>query len=342
MDNIGFYQLILSFMTAFGVLFAVVVGYKMLRRFLAMREHEQEREYDLRRREVEKLSDSPQPPERDVPVVDPSGYILINLPDSQKTIFMDLLKGFEEYAILKGYRISFSYDGSLPNKVAFRFTILQGGITVSSDKVREDLQEYIGKVQNGDTFDDLDIVVPPEQHHITQMILKNRLVFLQSTYTAQKNALQLYERLIKTFGSNPLASGNPQFFIQGTGTMSPSQYSAVNSQQIAQGQHIKMIGNTSDQTLNIGNTFNDRKLIADMIDSVRQLLWNEKGESQSKAHDAGKYLDKAKDEICDETQPDGSRLRRYLEKAREIFSTATFAKEAVDAFKELLGMIGIT
>jgi hypothetical protein len=303
------------------------------------REWEKSREYDLRKMEMKKPSDSSQSPEKDTPVVDPSGYILINLPDSQKTTFMDLLKGFEEYALLKGYRISFSYDGSLPNKVAFRFTILQGGITVSSDKVREDMQEYIRKVQNGDTFDDLEIIMPPEQHHITQMILKNRLAFLQSTYTAQKNALQLYERLIKTFGSNSLASGNHQIFIQGSGTMSPSQYSAVNSQQIAQGQHIKMIGNKSDQTLNIGNTFNDRKLVAEMIDHVVHLLYSEK---ESNSYDARKYLEKAKDEICDEVQPDESRLRRYLEKAREIFSTATFTKEVVDAFKELLGMIGIT
>lgn len=340
--NTEIIQITLSLLTVLGVLFAIMLAYLMFRRFMRDRSIEREREYSLRMMETEKLSNSPQPPERDVPVVDPSGYILINLPDSQKTIFMDLLKGFEEYAILKGYKISFSYDGSLPNKVAFRFTILQGGITVSSDKVREDLQEYIGKVQNGDTFDDLDIVIPPEQHHITHMILKNRLTFLQSTYTAQKNALQLYERLIKTFGSNSLASGNPQFFIQGSGAMSPSQYSAVNSQQIAQGQHIKMIGNTSDQTLNIGNTFNDTKLIAEKIDKVISLLYQEKEESQkSMSYEAGTYLRKAKDEICDEVQPDESRLRRYLEKAREIFSTATFAKGAVDAFQELLEMIGI-
>jgi len=324
-------QLLSTLTITIAILAGLIMAGNFFRRFLAVRERDKSIEA---RQQNDPSSDSA--------TVDPGGYIIINLPDAQKSLFMDLLKGFEEYAALKGYRISFSYDGSLPNKVAFRFTILEGGITVSAEKVREDMQEYIRKVQGGANFDDLNIVVPPEKHHMTLMILKNRLSFLQNTFTAQKNALQLYEKLIRTFGPGQFPATGPQFFIQGSGTVSPTNYSAVNSQQIAQGQHIRMIGNTGDYTLNIGNTFNDRKVIADMIDHVGQLLWNEKGETQTKSWEARKYLEKAKDEICDEATPDESRLRRYLNKAREVFSTATFAKEAMDAFRELLEKIGIT
>ena len=53
----------------------------------------------------------------------PGGYILLELPDNMRGMFTDLLRGFEEYAKLKGYNISFSVDNSLPNKIAFKFTI---------------------------------------------------------------------------------------------------------------------------------------------------------------------------------------------------------------------------
>ncbi len=236
----------IQYLTSLIILFIIVfvaVGYFMLRRFLVTRQRENELENRIRELEIEKRSVNPPTLETDTPVVDPSGYIIINLPDAQKTLFMDLLKGFEEYALLKGYRIAFSYDGSIPNRVAFRFTIVPGGVSISTDKVKEDIQEYIRKVQKGDTFDDVDIIIPPEKHHITLMILKNRLNFLQTTYATQRNAIKLYDNLIKTFGSSPFAVRPQQFFIQGGGYMNPNQYTAVNSQQIAQGQGIKMIGN---------------------------------------------------------------------------------------------------
>lgn len=309
-------------------------------RFLSDRRREKQEELELRRIELTKQNSIMEPlskNEKEV-VVDPSGYIIINLPDSQKTLFIDLLKGFEEYAILRGYKISFAFDGSIHDKVAFRFTVVSGGYTVSNDKVKKDIQEYIQKVENGESFDDLDIIISPEQHHMTLLILKNRLSFLQNTYTTQKNALQLYEQMIKTFSLNFVAPSTPQIYIQGHGTVAPTIYSAVNSQQIAQGQHVKMIGNSADQKIHIGNTVNERKMTADMIDKIISLLWKEK-DNFNEARNAQKYLEKAKDEICDEIEPDKSRLQRYLEKAREIFTSASFAKEAVDAFKDLLSMV---
>lgn len=337
---IEYIQTITSITTSIAVLIAMVIGYRLLVRFLDMRERENKHEYILQKEAVQKSSRAPSEPSLGEPIVDTSGYIVINLPDSEKTLFMDLLKGFEEYAVLKGYNISFSYDGSLPNKVAFRFMIVQGGIAVSTEKVKEDIQEYIRKVQNGDTFDDVDIVITPEKHHITLMILKNRLAFLQTTYVTQRNALQLYENLIKTFGESPFATRPQQFFIQGGGYMNPSQYTAVNSQQIAQGQGIKMIGNAG--TLNIGTTFNEKQELAQLFDRVVNALLREKGETQQQAYEARRYVERAKEEVCEEPRPDETRLRRYLEKAKEFFSTATFAKDAIDAFRILLQTIGMS
>ncbi|MFH1743441.1 MAG: hypothetical protein ABIH23_30930, partial [bacterium] len=301
--NTDYLQSVLSTTTSIAVIAAIVGGYALMRSFLRMRESEKGREYDLRAIELGRKSSEGYVSAVDEPIVDPSGYILINLPEDQKSMFMDLLKGFEDYATLKGYRISFSYDGSLPNRVAFRFTIIQGGVTVSTERVRQDIQEYIRKVENGEDFDDLDIVVPLEQHHIVLMMLKNRLAFLQQTYATQRNAIHLYEKLIKTFNTAGIAQP-AQFFIQGGGTISPTSYSAINSRQIAQGQHLKLIGNSGDQVISIGNTFNERKEIVELIEKIERSLWTETDENKSKARELRGYLEKARDEICDEPQPD--------------------------------------
>jgi hypothetical protein len=273
--------------------------------------------------------------------LDHSGYILLRMPDAQKPIFLELLRGFEEFAKLKGYRLSFAFDGSLQDQIAFRFTILEGGIAVSTERVRRDLQDYVTRVQSGSSFEDLDVIIPAEEHHTTLMILKNRLSFLQSSYTAQRNVLRLYENIIKDFGKiQPSAS--PAFYIQAGGTMNPANYSAINSQQIAQGQGIRMIGNTSQMEIYIGNTFAERKEIVEKIERVNNALLTNLEEDREQKWEARRLLERARDEIADEPQPDCSRVKRYLEKAKQVFSTVTFAKEAVDAFTELLKQVGLS
>lgn len=121
------------------------------------------------------------------------GYIVIDLPDEQKPLLHDVLKGFEEYAQLRGYKLDFSIDSTLTDKIAFKFTIADKGVTVSTTQVKQDLRDYIDKVRNGDPLDDLPIVIPEPDHHALVLAMKNRLSFLQHTYTAQQNVLQFYE-----------------------------------------------------------------------------------------------------------------------------------------------------
>ena len=322
------------------LLFIAIVGYQVLMRFFRISEKNREREYDLKRIELDAKLKSDSRSDSETATFTPSGYIILNLKEDQKSIFLDLLRGFEEFAELKGYKISFSYDGSMSNRVAFKFTILEGGISVSEEKVRQDLKEYINKVQKGDSFDDIDIMVPPEHHHITMMKLKNRLSFLQQTYATQKNALQLYDRLIKTFGT-PFNPPSTQFYIQGSGSQEAGIYSAVASQQVAQGRDIKLIDNVANQNINIGSTYEERKELIDTLGSIIYKLYKEQDETEKEASEAARQLNKAKDELSEEEKPDPSRIKRYLEKAKQLFSTASFAKETIDAFKDLLAMFNI-
>src|SRR5260370_39373144 len=71
------------------------------------------------------------------------GYIVIELPEKERPMFHDLLKGFEDYAKLKGYHIAFSIDSSHDRRIAFKFTVKNDGFVVGQERVRKDFKEYI-------------------------------------------------------------------------------------------------------------------------------------------------------------------------------------------------------
>ncbi|MBU1702592.1 MAG: hypothetical protein KJ970_10665 [Candidatus Eisenbacteria bacterium] len=114
------------------------------------------------------------------------GYIVVDLPDDQKAIFHDLLKGFEEYARLRGYRVTFSADSTIENKMAFKFNLSDSGTVVGANRVREDLKEYLERVVKGGDFDDLPIITSIEEHDLVVTILKNRITFLKANYDIEK------------------------------------------------------------------------------------------------------------------------------------------------------------
>jgi hypothetical protein len=142
------------------------------------------------------------------------GYIIFDMPDAKKGIFHDLLKGFEDYAKLRGYEIIFSIDNSFANKIAFKFTLDSSGIVVSTKQVRQDLKEYIEKVKRGDSLDDLPVILPAEEHNLLLVAMKNRINFLQHTYTLQKNTIDFYNNLLKQLPSNRIwCCACPELFL---------------------------------------------------------------------------------------------------------------------------------
>jgi len=148
------------------------------------------------------------------------GYIVMDMPENEKRMFHDVLKGFEEFALLKGYSVSFSLDGSVPDKVAFKFTILDRGVSVSTKKVQADLKDYIARVQNGDSLDDLPTVLPDAEHAALVLVMRNRINFLQHTYNALKNVVEFYERILHEGGvGNTGLVPAQNFYLQGGGSM---------------------------------------------------------------------------------------------------------------------------
>jgi hypothetical protein len=202
------------------------------------------------------------------------GYIVIELPEKERPMFHDLLKGFEDYAKLKGYHIAFSIDSSHEGRIAFKFTVKNDGFVVGQERVRQDFKEYIEQVRTKDIdeLDKLPVITSIEEHHYLVAVLKSRLSFLQHSYKLAKTTATYYESLIMGTRSFP-ALPHASVIVQTGGNMDSRKYEAVNSQRLIQGD-----SNTyTDSSVNIGQSFNERQeRIAALDDYIGVCCWKDR------------------------------------------------------------------
>jgi hypothetical protein len=274
------------------------------------------------------------------------GYIIFDVPDSRKGMFHDLLKGFEDYAKLRGYVINFSIDNSFPNKVAFKFTLDTSGINVSTGQVRQDLKEYIQKVQRGDSLDDLPVVLSLEEHCLLVACMKNRISLLEHNYNLEKTAKEFFARLLRQLPSHGFGVSQPQtFYLQSGASNQAPSYLALNSPQTAQGIGNRLIENCLEQGIHIANSFNERTEQVEALSHLGMALHNEcktaEGEAQEKLSEAIDCVQKAKDELKEQDPPEPIRIRRWLETAKSAILTFALTKEVTEAAKTVWDAFGL-
>ena len=150
------------------------------------------------------------------------GYTVIELPDIEKSAFHDLLKGFEDYAKLRGYGVRVSVDSSLPNKFAFKFTFDSDSKFVTPTKAHGDLNEYFMRVQSKDDFAALAKNMPGHQHQVLLAAITLRIGLLDLTYDLEKNRIpwqkwdeKFFEQFCLQFTANNSVEVR---LVQSTGT----------------------------------------------------------------------------------------------------------------------------
>ncbi len=263
------------------------------------------------------------------------GYIIFDLKDKSKAMFHDLLSGFEEYAKLRGYKISFSIDTSIVDKVAFKFTLQDSGVNVSTQTVRKDIQDYIAKVSKGENFDDLPVVVSQMEHDLILTTLKNRLNFLQSNYNLEKNSREYYESFLKKIASSSFGfSQAAPIYIQTGGTHVPKSLTAMNSPNALVGDN-NVYENNSDNSdhscINISNSFNKKREQVNKIDELIKLIQQEANIDEIKRQTLLTNFDKIKEEITDEEQPNKSKIFKWLSNTKAILETLVLSHHTVEA-----------
>jgi hypothetical protein len=261
------------------------------------------------------------------------GYIVLDLPDAQRGLFHDLLKGFEEYARLKGYGVSFSVDTTLHDRIAFKFTLTDPDVVVGNERVRKDLKEYLERVSKGDLLDDLPKVISIEEHEVLVTTLKNRINFLQHSYNLSKNSVDFYEKLIQRTGNQNFLPA-PSVIVQTGGSYSAPNYSALNSPQAVLG-----IENAVTNKIRIAVTYKERK---EQIDHLSHVLEKLAAETPNVERDEViRNLVNVKEELEHVDQPEPSRVTRWIENAKQAVQLGSLGYETVQAAKELFKLFGV-
>jgi hypothetical protein len=266
------------------------------------------------------------------------GYIVIEMSERERPLFHDLLKGFEEFAKLKGYEIAFSIDSSADGRIGFKFTMRDDGNQVAADRVRQDFRQYLKEIVSGpiEDLDRLPIVTSLEEHALVVTLLKNRLTFLQHSYKVLKVTAAHFEKLL--LSPRHPALGPPQVIVQTGGNMDSKNYSATNSSRFVQGEGNEY--EDSSVNIDIGQSFNQKQeRIAALDDLIAKLKTSGvHGEPVQKAERA---LATVRDEVADHAEPDKSTVKKLMENSKNLLATAALSYEVTEAAKKLFELFGV-
>lgn len=272
------------------------------------------------------------------------GYVFVDVPDDYKALFHDTIKGFEEYARLKGYRVSIAIDTTPPGKVGFKFTILDRGVTVSTSTVKSHVDEYIAQLTESETFDGLPIVIDPIEHERLKAVLTTRFSMIKSNAEMHRAEANFYKQLTKDMAQMrgggvgylpaPPTVINNQVALPGA-RMANDSYSADYSPGAAVGK-----GNTAiieQSRITIEPTPERR---GDQIASLTELIALVAHSELDSKDEAVRHLSNVREELSAEETPDSGVVAKYLNKAKEILALAETGSDILNKTNEVLGRFG--
>lgn len=265
------------------------------------------------------------------------GYVVIDVPDADRSLFHDLAKGFEDYARLKGYGVAFSIDNSWEGRTAYKFTVTNRGVTIGPEEVRKDFKEYAERVRHDDDdFDDMPVITNMAEHNLIVTMLKNRVVFFRANYKAYRNTVSHLEKLISGNALFPALPQPPINIYNNGASVDTRNYNANNSQRLIQGEN-----NTyEDHSISIGGSVNEKmERIVALDDMISKLKAVENGDETIAK--ATVDLVKVREELSEYPNPNESSIRRWLEHAKNLMTAAILGHELYEASMGLWHMFGM-
>lgn len=267
------------------------------------------------------------------PMSDLGGYITIDMPEERKSGFQDILKGFEEYTSLKGYKVSISSDLSIKDKISFKITIDEFGVTTNINNVKKDLNEFMNKINNGESLEDLPQVISTPEHQRIIMALTNRINFLQQNYQMEKSMKEFYINFVQDLPLGSISHPLPQIQIHnGSLEMDKRKYIATNSSNVMQGDEQQ---NVIENNINIGSTLSQKQEKLQEIEDIIELI-NQEYSNNDEVQKVKRQFENIKEELSEEETPDKSFIEKALQKVNQVVSTLDAGEKIVDKVTKVL------
>jgi hypothetical protein len=126
--------------------------------------------------------------------------------------------------------------------------------------------------------------------------------------------------------------------------MDSREYKAINSSRLIQGDSNEYHDSSTDSSITIGNSFNERGLqIEALTRLIEAIQANRDGDVPDQKREAAlKDLQKVKEELEDEAVPDKPRIKRWLERAKGLLGFASLGKDIADLARQAYDTFGVT
>ena len=123
--------------------------------------------------------------------------------------------------------------------------------------------------------------------------------------------------------------------------MSSRNYTANNSSRLIQGDGNEYIDASVDQSIKIGQSFNERGVQVESLTKFASALREASKAPGDAADAAAREVDKARDELKDENSPDGSRITKWLDRAKTILTGIDVGSKILEAGKQAYSLLGL-
>lgn len=332
-------SLMTSALMPFIIIIALLFAFWFAMRYERNHRRAQELEYhriDNSRTNITMASEQPTP----------GGYEFITIDDEFKPVFLDVMNGFADYAKMKGYEVEISIDNSHSGKVGLRVAILDRGVTVSTNTVRNDVQDYIRRFQNNADFSDMPMAQNSAEHSYLVNALSARFSHMKTQIELHQITEKHLKFLLEEVRNNKFSSIGYQpvnnhihFITSQEANNLRDNYTANNSQNVAQGKGAS--ATTIGSTIQIGNTYRER---AERIEALKNFIIDTEAANIPVAtkSDVVRYLTNAREEMENEERPDADAVGKALEKANNALSALDSGAGLIEKLAPVLALFGLS
>lgn len=261
-----------------------------------------------------------------------SGFVYYDMPEGEKKVFIDLLLGFEEFAKIKGYNISFSLENSEENKIGFKFIAQQIDYKEGHDKkeitdeqVKDDLKDYYSRVKSKKGFDDIPEVIPFKDHLEAITKLNARINLMEFNYKLAENLNNaLYKVIDKISKPESNNKQNPLVIIQ----IGDKNVSVKDSNNVVTGNDNSV---DISGSIDISNDFSIRKSQIEKIDELIKIVKDEIEGTEKFKDDMIECLNLLGEELNNKNEPSKNFVFEKLKQLQSLGAGLIYAHHFTDA-----------
>ena len=265
-------------------------------------------------------------------------YTFLSVEEQYKSIVVDVLNGFKDYAQLKGYQVKFIIDTNVEGKVGFRFEHLGPASDIKVNVMGRDLEEYIDSLGSGIMPPRMPVILDIITHNRLEAVLHQRFTSLQSQLRMLSTEIDFYRNFVEGIKASILGKITEQHHInlvinnQGIKKMRDS-YSVSSSQNVAQGKGAS--ASTDGSHVLVESSCNDYRQKALSLKQLEDEL--EEGVPDGNHKDlALRYTRSARKEFEEKAQPDTGLVVTWLQRVGESIRLAGAASDVVAGLDRVL------